>query len=516
MSVISRYRRRFGIATIGTLLALTLSLTFAHASLIAHAAGEPLTQISSDPYTNPTSNHKTQVEPDTFAFGNTIVSALQSGRFFDGGASNIGWATSTNGGKTWIHGFLPGTTVFATPPGPSKYHRVSDASVAYDAKHQVWMISYLAFFSGTSVRTDVLVSRSTDGGRTWGLPVPVNTSGDSNDKNWTVCDDTSRSPFYGNCYTEFDDFSKNNLVQISTSTNGGLTWGAAKTTPDHACVIGGQPLVQPNGTVIVPIDDCNETTLLSFRSTDGGKTWSRTVLAAQLLSDTDPGNIRSGPLPSAEIDKFGRVYVTWEDCRFEAFCNAGNNDLVLVSSADGIHWTLPKRIPIDPVGSGVDHFLPGLAVDRSTSDGSAHLGLTYYYYPNVNCTVNTCQLDVGFISSTNGGASWSAAEQLAGPMDLTWLPLTSQGFMVGDYISTSIVAGDDDATPVFEVAKAPTGTPTCSNLQTGAPGQHCNQPTFTTPEDLLQMSGGTNSSNDPTITSGSPKRKGLSAPARVF
>ncbi|HEY4992186.1 MAG TPA: hypothetical protein VII33_08885, partial [Nakamurella sp.] len=33
----------------------------------AAAAAEPPTQISSDPFTNPTSQHKTQVEPDTLS-----------------------------------------------------------------------------------------------------------------------------------------------------------------------------------------------------------------------------------------------------------------------------------------------------------------------------------------------------------------------------------------------------------------------------------------------------------------
>src|SRR2546430_10204481 len=149
MGVISRQRWRITLLSVVTLSALFFSLAFVVASPV-HGAGQ-LTQLSSDPYTNPDSNHKTQVEPDTFAFGNTIVAAFQSGRFFDGGASNIGWATSTNAGETWTHGFLPGTTIFATPPGPSKNHRVSDPSVAYDARHKVWIISYLAFFSGTSV-----------------------------------------------------------------------------------------------------------------------------------------------------------------------------------------------------------------------------------------------------------------------------------------------------------------------------------------------------------------------------
>jgi hypothetical protein len=349
-------------------LALTLSLLLTFSLVSLAFAAEQLTQISSDPFTNPDSQHKTQVEPDTFAFGNTIVSAFQSGRFFDGGASDIGWATSTNGGQTWTHGFLPHTTVNSPNPN-AKYQRVSDPSVAYDARHKVWIISYLGIIDPANGPVDVLVSRSTNGGLTWGNPVAVNVSGDFNDKNWTVCDDTASSPFYGHCYTEFDDFSKLNRVQMSTSTNGGLTWGSAKTTPDQTCVIGGQPLVQPNGTVIVPIDDCFETAILSFRSTDGGNTWSKPVLAAQILFDGDPGGIRSGPLPTAEIDKSGRVYVVWSDCRFEAGCSApiGTNDLVLISSVDGVHWTLPKRIPAWPWTGAHLEVLPILRLPTTTS-----------------------------------------------------------------------------------------------------------------------------------------------------
>ncbi len=493
MAVISRHRWRISLTTAFILAALILSLVAVVASRgTSHAAGEQLTQISSDPYTNPDSNHKTQVEPDTFAFGNTIVSAFQSGRFFDGGASNIGFATSTNGGETWTHGFLPSSTVNATPAGI--YLRASDASVAFDAKHKVWMISWLGIKNPATGPVDVLISRSTDGGLTFGAPVVVNASGDFNDKNWTACDDSANSPFYGNCYTEFDDFSKLNLFQMSTSKDGGLTWGAAKTNSDQSCVIGGQPVVQPNGTVVVPIDNCFEDTLMAIRSTDGGKTWSQPAFISQVLNNGHPGSIRAPDLPTAEIDRSGRVYVVWTDCRFEVRCNTpiGNNDLLLSSSANGIIWTAPKRIPAAPVGSGFDFFTPGLAVDRSTSGSSAHLGLAYYYYPSSNCTFSTCQLNVGFISSTNGGASWSKAEQLAGPMTLTWLPLTTQGFMVADYISTSIVPRDNDATPVFEVANAPTPPPDCSDLTTGAPGSGCDQATYTTPEDLLQILGGTN------------------------
>jgi hypothetical protein len=113
-------------------------------------------------------------------------------------------------------------------------------------------------------------------------------------------------------------------------------------------------------------------------------------------------------------------------------------------------------VPIDAIGSGVDHFIPGLAVDNSTSGIAAHLGLAFYYYPNANCSVSTCQLDAGFLSSSDSGKTWGGKVQLAGPMSLSWLALSSQGYMVGDYISTSFVAGA--AFPVIAVAGAGTAS----------------------------------------------------------
>ncbi len=439
--------------------ALTLSLLFTLSSTIFAFANVALTRLSTDPYTNSTSQHATEVEPDTYSFGSTIVSAFQVGRFNNGGASNIGFATSTNGGSTWTHGFLPGTTTFATPPGT--FDRLSDPSVAYDPKDNVWLISYLGLVgSNPNVAPTspvVLVSRSTDGGLTWGnTPVQVNSAGgtQNQDKNWTVCDVTSTSPFYGRCYTEWDDNGNGNLVQMSTSIDGGKTWGTRKSTANNATVIGGQPLVQPNGTVIVPIENAFETSLLAFTSTNGGTSWNSTITVTSVRHHTDAGSIRSGSLPTAEIDGAGKVYVVWSDCRFEKNCRA--NDLVMTTSTNGTSWSAVTRIPADAVGSGVDHFIPGLAVDKSTSGSSAHLGLAYYFYPVASCSSSTCKLDVGFVSSTNGGSTWSAKTQLAGPMTLTWLANTTQGFMVGDYISTSFANGT--AHPVFMVANPKVGS----------------------------------------------------------
>src|SRR5260370_19646485 len=132
MSCISQFR-----GPIRALVAVTLALTFAFSTTILAFASVTLLQLSSDPFTNSTSQHQTELEPDTLASGSTLVSAFQVGRFFNGGASDIGFATSTNGGKSFTSGFLPASTVFATPAGP--YARASDPSVAFDAKHKVWI-----------------------------------------------------------------------------------------------------------------------------------------------------------------------------------------------------------------------------------------------------------------------------------------------------------------------------------------------------------------------------------------
>jgi hypothetical protein len=212
--------------------------------------------------------------------------------------------------------------------------------------------------------------------------------------------------------------------------------------------------VQPSGTVIVPFESLKGT-IAAFRSTDGGATWSRQAQISRISFHPNSGGLRTSPLPSAEIDGAGNVYVAWEDCRFESRCSA--NDIVLSSSADGVSWSAVSRIPIDNVGDGVDHFIPGLGVDKGTSGTGAHLGLTYYFYPNSACTPSTCELFSGFISSPDGGAQWGAPTQLAGPTRLADIAATSQGPMVGDYISTSFNGGGTAAT-VFAVGATHTGS----------------------------------------------------------
>jgi len=203
---------------------------------------------------------------------------------------------------------------------------------------------------------------------------------------------------------------------MSTSTNGGLAWGPLKHPSGSPSGLGGQPVVQPNGTVIVPFSSASSNAIRAFSSTNGGSSWSASVLVATTshhtvagLDDSDvistsavpPAALRESVLPSAEIDAAGKVYVAWADCRFWSGCKS--NDIVILHDLD-----LPARRRLRLVDQRRFHVV-------------------------------------------------SAPTQLAGPMNTSWLPNTDQGRMFGDYIATTVLAGGNAVT-VIPVAAAPSGS----------------------------------------------------------
>jgi hypothetical protein len=194
--------------------------------------------------------------------------------------------------------------------------------------------------------------------------------------------------------------------------------------------------------------------------------------------------LRTPPLPSAEIDKNGRVWVFWHDCRFRMACTA--NDIVYVKIRTDGTFSAVKRVPLDPRASGVDHFIPGIAVDRETGGASTHLALTYYYY-SVSFCGSSCELHIGFVSSSDSGATWTVPIDLAEPMSPEWLPITSAGRMFGDYISTSYVGGI--ARPGIIVANEPVGS-VCDTSHL------CDEAAYTTASGLLSGTGPTIATGD--------------------
>src|SRR5260370_1286212 len=101
------------------------------------------------------------------------------------------------------------------------------------------------------------------------------------------------------------------------------------------------------------------------------------------------------------------------------------------------------------------------------------IALAYYFYPVSSCG-NNCSLSVGFTQSSTGGSTWTAAETLAGPMQLTWLPNTFSGTMVADYVSVGFAGGK--AFPVFAAAQAKTGSLFHEAVYTTTSGQVASTP----------------------------------------
>lgn len=421
-------------------------------------------QISSDPFSNPDSQHGTEVEPDSFAYGDTVVATFQVGRYVNqGGASGTGYATSKNGGKTWTSGILPSLTVNSSPAGI--YSRTSDPVVAYDAAHATWLITSLALKEpcAADCQTAIVVSASSDG-ITWSAPITIAplVGSFAHDKEWIACDNGDNSPRRGTCYTSYSDFTSGRRIVTRRSTDGGLTWSSAVGSSDSsASGLGAQPVVQPDGTlVVVFLAGDAENAIGALRSTDGGATFGSVATIPgvarfpnQFAPPTLPHSpLRGRSLPTVEVSGSGVLFAAWDDCRFRASCTA--NDIVVATSSDGLTWSTPTRVPIDLVDSAVDHIVPGLGVDATTSGTTTRLALTYHFFSATGCTFATCELRVGFVSSNDAGATWSAPVELSnGPMSLSWLPDTSQDRMVGDYISTSFVTGGV-AVAVFPLARA--------------------------------------------------------------
>ena len=115
----------------------------------------------------------TQIEPSIAvnpANPLNAVTVYQEGRIAGGGDATNGFATTFDGGATWIHGELPGLTTY--PGQGGAFERASDAVVAFGPGNLVYANSLVFDFNtGGGLRSGIAVNVSKDGGRTWSQPV---------------------------------------------------------------------------------------------------------------------------------------------------------------------------------------------------------------------------------------------------------------------------------------------------------------------------------------------------------
>jgi BNR repeat-like domain len=374
-------------------------------------------RIHRDRFSDPDGQHESEVEPDSLTVGATTVAIFQVGRFRAGGATGIGFATSRDGGRSWRQGLLPGITVNSVPPGPAA--RASDPVVAYDAAHRVWLANTLSIAPGT---TRLTIHRSPDGLR-WTGPIDAAVAQQAElayDKNWLVCDNGAASPFRGRCYLAYTLIGgrQGDDLALQRSDDGGRTWSAPATL--HLPVTGVIPVVLPTGRLVL-VFWSPRTGMVSVTSGDGGVTFDRQVTISPLRA-RDARPFRAPPLIAADVAG-GQVVAVWQDCRFDSECRS--NDIVLTRSQDGTTWSEPARVT-----SGRNAVMPTIGVEP----GTGRLAVVYY-------VIQRNGIDAELVTSTDG-ATWSAPQRLnARRMPVEWMPRTTLGRMLADYIGVTWARG---------------------------------------------------------------------------
>jgi BNR/Asp-box repeat protein len=401
------------------------------APLTPAVSAKGVRQISHDMTTpQPGSEPDTQIEPDIAVSPvdpNVVVATFQQGRFPDGGSVDPGFATSTDGGRTWSTGNLPGLT---TSVG-GRFDRASDPAVTFGPDGAAYITTLP--FDAADCFNGIFVSRSDDGGLTWNDPVLAQADCASfDDKNWIAADAFAASPFTGRIYIAWDR-SAGGLVPevLRYSDDRGETWSPLITISSGTDGIGVIPLVQPNGHVTAVYQNLDNGFVVSQTSTDGGDHWGPKVNIG-LFQGTEPPDMRTGGLPTATVDPVtGYLYAGWQDARFRS---DGFNDILLWRSTDGgASWTGPVKANPDASGSGLDRFTPDIAAYGH------NLHVTWLTRAGSGSSFSDKVAET-YTLSTDDGATFAPAFKVGPPADLSWAAQAGGRFL-GDYMGVAAWAG---------------------------------------------------------------------------
>lgn len=233
------------------------------------------------------------------------------------------------------------------------------------------------YWARGATRNGIFIRRSLDGGRTWeanAVPVIAHDSAPGipfEDKPWVVAD-LSAGASSGNLYIGWTQFtlSASDLL-FSRSTDGGKTWSgpiklnSASGLPrdDNGALEGFHGVVAPDGTLYTIWDDRDG--IMTAVSRDGGRTFGKDqrIISAGPAYFSITGVSRSNGFPQIGIDprgssRGGRLYVSWSDY------NNGDVDVFVASSSDhGRSWSVPVRVNNDALHNGNDQFFQWMAVD---------------------------------------------------------------------------------------------------------------------------------------------------------
>jgi hypothetical protein len=391
----------------------------------------PNIRLGDDPASLP-ANLRAQAEPHIARHPSQpdiLAATFQEGRYTDGGCVDCGYSISQDGGLTWSRALIPGVT---TNVG-GIFLRASDPVAGIDSNGSIYL-NVIAIIDPAESMSAVLISRSTNGGATFDPPVEIARSPANNvflDKNWMAINTFPATPTAGRIVASWTRFGPSANPIVSThSDDHGRTWSAPIfATPSGSFCQGSQPIFLANGKLACVYWNFGTTHYEVVVSTNAGVSFGAALPVAAITS-YDPVNIRSGSfLCSVATDRTnGVLYMT-----SQAFVQSAPRIIFTKSSDGGTTWTPIKVVSDNPASTSV--FNPAIAV---SPDGQV---VTISFYDGRVNPGQSTLVDLFYAQSFDGGVTWQPNVRVSAvSTDATLMPLTSEGYMLGDYLGIAPAA----------------------------------------------------------------------------
>ncbi len=419
-----------------------------------------------------------------------LVAGWQQDRWSNGGSRSLMSAHSKDGGTSWKRVVVPGINKCSGGKGEFAYDRSSDPWTAVSPDGTSYFMS-LSFMNdrpdGGMGANAMLVSRSTDGGATWGAPQVLKRDTDGrafNDKNamtadpgnakyvyatWDRLFDTTlpkssagsradgtshareryRQGLLGKSQAEARGDYWTGPTYLARTRDGGKNWEEARLIYDpgkYAQTIANQVVVLNDGSVLVFFTNITSKGLTSIsfvRSNDRGTTFgsrkeavatSVTLKGTRTPDSREPvrdGNI----LFDVAIDReTGYLYLVWQDGR-----DGGVDKVAFAMSTNGGNsWSTPVIISKTPPSESkfrTQAFIPSIEVGANSK-----LFVTYYDFRNdTEGTAKNEKTDYWLISckplkeNCKKASNWGHEKRLtAKSFNMLNAPI-ARGYFVGDY-----------------------------------------------------------------------------------
>ncbi|HEY6828125.1 MAG TPA: sialidase family protein [Gemmatimonadaceae bacterium] len=350
---------------------------------------------------------------------------------YNGGCS---FNTTFDGGKTWTktlpNGFIPAITRFTNDPsvpGTGSYDLGGDPAVAFGPDGT----AYFACFGYKGTSAALFLSRSTDGGKTWptnpaqlALVTAFNGGGKAGGSNGQFPDhDAIHVAKDGTVYltwAQFNGLGAHSPVYLATSTDGGRSFNKPVTVSSGS--VGSDQdqriVTDPRtGTAYVTFDNTLQghkgVAMYVAVSSDRGRTWGKPIQFARFqnpvcLFPPDCFNISGTPFrgpgsyPAPAFDPVrNRLYVAYSDI-------VNGRAQVLLTWASTAHldqWSTPM-IVAPSAGDRIN-------VEISIEPGSGRIDVM----TNDRSWSGNSLFDVTYLSSGDGGVTWSAKRVTASSWD---------------------------------------------------------------------------------------------------